>query len=203
MRAKCTENGFTLIETLLAVLIISLISAALYSVFSNGIKVWHRATVAKPQYEIGLVLEQLQSDIRNALMYDRVPFKGQSATIEFYAWGHGTGQAKTGQVPDGPVRIQYGFKSSDHTITRKVIPYYDLLNQQDKHAVTRNLAGGIQRCTFQYFKKVNELLASSWHASWSDPCLPDAIKASIEFLEGDTQKSLTKIISVPAGGCAT
>jgi len=196
------RSGFTLIETMLAVLIVSLISTVLYSVFANGVKIWHRSNLVKPEFEISIFLEQLENDIRNALSYNESPFKGKVNSMEFYSMRSSGDQGEAETVPEVPARIRYDFKAEVHAVFRDIVPYRDLLNRSEKSVIQRKQAQNISKCSFQYFKRINELQAPSWHSGWSDPCLPDAIKISIEYQDKKQMKILTKIIPVIAGGCA-
>lgn len=186
---------------MLAVLIISAVGGALYTIFSNGIQVWHRATVSKPSYDINLFFEQMETDLRNFRSSAAVPFKGQNYSFEFDAFSPSSKFAALTTAHSLPARLRYDFQSTKRTASRIVTDYYGILNQQSKPSSERILLQGINRCSFQYFKRVNELQAPSWHSSWSDPCAPDAVKASVEYFEDGRMRVLTKIISVPAGGC--
>ncbi len=193
--------GFTLVETMLAVLIISIVSAALYGIFSNGVQVWHRASTPKLNYEIHFFFEQLEADLRNLLPNDQTPFKGQNYSFEFSSLSPSVKIVNAAESRGVPARLKYDFHSSKHSVSRIVRDYYNILNKQTKPSSERNLLQGISRCTFQYFKKVNELQAPSWNNSWSDLCVPNAVKASVEYMEAGRLRVLTKVIPIPAGGC--
>ena len=80
------RKGFTLVEVLLSVTILSAVAASAAGCFFSGMKLWQRArTESSSRDVIRLELEGLSRDIRGALPVVKAPFVGGSASFSFPA----------------------------------------------------------------------------------------------------------------------
>lgn len=101
--------GFTLIEVMLAVMIVSVISVAIYTTFAQGINLWKRALSEQPDLDVELFLEKAAMDLRNAFPYGTQGFSGSEDSFEFYRIApRDLAEAKGKKArADVPVRIRY------------------------------------------------------------------------------------------------
>lgn len=70
-------TGFTLIETLIAVTIFSIVAVVLYSIFRSGVISWRRIDKElESQQDIRYALDRLTADLKNMVLISNLPFKG-------------------------------------------------------------------------------------------------------------------------------
>lgn len=101
-----------MIEMLLAISIVSVIAIAVYTTFSQGMKLWQRSLREQPDLDVELFLEKATVDLRNAFAYGQAGFSGTESSLEFIRV-----DAKDVTLRDGkafraavPVRVRYSIK---------------------------------------------------------------------------------------------
>ena len=196
------QKGFTLLELLIAVFITSFLGFAIYTVFSQGLRLWSRASKERPEVGVNLFLEKLSSDLRNSLLYSANPLIGTSDSIQFYTLGESQLRSK---IPENqhrlqPKRVMYLFDRNKTFINRIQLNYDDLLNSVNNLTQTTPVASSIIGCKYSYLKR-ERTKSIDWIGQWNDPCIPEAIKVNVDYQDKTRTRSLSKIISIPIGGC--
>ena len=79
MKAK----GFTLIELVIAILILAVIAVSVYGSFSAGVKAWRRGGEDRELQKIRIALLKIQKELRSSFFFSKAPFKGASSEIAF------------------------------------------------------------------------------------------------------------------------
>ena len=80
---KNREVGFTLLELLVTSVMVCVISLAIYTTFTNGIKIWQRINTHIPEEDLGIFFERFSSDLRNNLRFRDSAFSGSDGRLEF------------------------------------------------------------------------------------------------------------------------
>ncbi len=78
-----TRRAFTLIELIIATLILSVVVVSIYSAFSTGIKAWSRNAEGKDFKKIRIALLRIQKEMRSSFFFSGIPFSGTSLRITF------------------------------------------------------------------------------------------------------------------------
>lgn len=88
IRSLHTESGFTFIEIIVAVTILSIIILTLYSLMDVGFSFWDYIDKARWNYsDIQLVVNRMEQDLHSTFFRansTRYPFKGNMYQVEFY-----------------------------------------------------------------------------------------------------------------------
>lgn len=119
MRPTCgTRGGFTLLETVVSVLIFSAIGVALATTLAAGLKVWRRAAAddrALPDALIGC--ESLERDVSNAIRFYAIRFDGGPDRLSFPVVLNEDATGRSWRPAIGTVA--YRFDASSKSLMRK------------------------------------------------------------------------------------
>jgi len=197
------KAGFSLIELMIAALILSFLGGVIYALLSQGIEIWHRSITPKPSFEIDLFLEKLESELRNISSYDQAgSLVGEKDRIEFFLMAN---QATLSRAQfggnGGIVKVSYRYDPYQHGIQKTVFSYADLLMQSTKPSVSAIVLTGFSDCRFEFLGQPGEEKEADWFQKWDGPCIPHLVKVSFAYKEGARLKQLSQLISVPMAGC--
>ena len=82
-------KGFTLVELLVALCIFSIMTAAVVSVLSSGLKVYKRIkSFSGTQTDALIALEKLERDLNNTFIITGIDFSGSAENVSFPAASH-------------------------------------------------------------------------------------------------------------------
>lgn len=192
MKNRRNERGVSLIEVLLAAVMISVMAGAVYVTLSQGIRLWHRAVEEKPELKMDLFFDRVQTDLRNAFSYESGNFAGREAGFEFMTLG----------IAQIPARVRYFFDPETASIYRDQIRYEKVLYPKSNASVQppRPVMDKIRGFNVEYYERDKDN-AYHWRRQWSKGCLPRAVKILIEYGQTGT-KSVSRMIDIPASqGC--
>lgn len=189
---KKSVKGFTLVEILIAVLITSFLGAVIFSVFSQGVRLWDRAYQQRSNFDIYYFVEKLNTDLQNSFIFSNDDFIGKPNSMEFYSLA-----PDQHFKSDLPVKVQYSLQGS--SVNRQELSYEKVL-AGNKQGFSQVLLDRISSCQFQYyftdFQNVFE-----WMNYWQKDCLPSAVKILIEYRENNKTHQRSDIVWLPQGGC--
>lgn len=77
------RKGFTLIELVIAILILAVVAVSVYGSFSAGVKAWRRGGEDRELQKIRIALLKIQKELRSSFFFSKAPFKGASSEITF------------------------------------------------------------------------------------------------------------------------
>jgi len=207
--------GFTLIEILLVVTMLSLVGITIYTAFSNGVRVWQRMSQSLPEEDVGIFFEKLSGDLRNSFNYSGIKtspfekggpslsspfekgglrgikFTGTKDTISFPTLLNISDEGKTGK---GIGRVTYFFDVQAGSLNKREESYSQLY--QNSAVASRKLADDIKALNLQYYCYDTRQKVYFWKNDWQEG-LPLAVKVEVGY--GDGAK-VCKVISLPVGG---
>ena len=187
-------KGFTLVELILAVILISFLGGVVYNIFAQGIQLWNYAVRESSQIDLYLCFEKMTDDIRNALKYSSEKFSGSIDSMQFYS-------QSTSISRFGPIRVQYVFDRQKKELRRIESDYKVILNSGSDVQETV-LAHHVVNCAFSYYYS-DQKNSYGWKNAWNDMCFPEAVRVSVDYSEKNVMKNVTKTITLPSGGCTT
>ena len=182
---KCVkQNGFTLVELIIALLILSMVSVLCASAFRFGVRVWD--TVSKETQKtdtIQAVHGFLQNSISRALLQDQTD-ADESQLESFF-----TGSTK---------RLKYISYAPKYSPNNYLYKYDIYFNRDDQSLeltyhpfnINRNIQGaskstilkGIKDVKFAYFSGYEDRRGNQWALKWNeDYALPLLVKVNIAF----------------------
>ncbi|MFH1094238.1 MAG: type II secretion system protein GspJ [Candidatus Omnitrophota bacterium] len=196
-------TGLTFIELLLATVMISILSIALYGVLSNGITIWQKVNQETPQIDINIFAQKLETELRNCVYFKKIPFTGQGNMLSFPSLVN-TAVGENG-FSQGIGEVTYSFDEQEKAIKREYTDY-SFLNSL-KSPEQRVLVNNIQELRFAYYFFSKDKQQFFWSDSWPPPDVkeylsiyPQAIKLTMVLDMGRTTQTRTKTLNIPAGG---
>lgn len=155
-------SGFTFIEIIVAVTILSIIILTLYSLMDVGFSFWDYIDKSRWSYtDIQMVVNKFGEDLRCTFFRPdstRYPFKGNMYQVEFYT------QGTSGEV----TKLTYEYSPYDRTLF--------LLKGKDKIA----LLTGLERCNLYFYHPDFAYWDNYWD-SVDKKRIPSAVKLTFVF----------------------
>jgi len=171
---KIKTRAFTLVELLISVAIFSVISIAIYSTFSSGLKVLRKTkTIDFVRQKVLLKEERFARELRESLPCRKELFSGKAAKISF-----------SGTQNYLPCRITYYFDQPTQSLVREIDKLSDIiaaegeLNAELKPQRSIFLSK-VENARFSYLSldlKKNDYI---WKEEWKQKYLPVAVKLII------------------------
>lgn len=173
--AKTRQSGFTLVETIIAIGLFTVIAISAYGGFRNGFLAYQRieAQLGK-NHELNMFLYQFGREIRNAVYYAPYPFEGEADKIRFATWVKRFDGTKV--VEDLGV-VSYEFRSKDlERVEEKTKKGFKEGSSSKEKMLT------LESCKFQFAYRRRDG-GIEWKNEWSKKPyqgLPKAIRLLIQ-----------------------
>lgn len=159
------KNGFTLIELMLATLILAIIIPAVYAAFRTGLSAWQRAEKEGEFYdEARLAFGGISRELRSAFITEEMGFAGGQDSLSFvYALPP---DRDAGYDLRG---VQYSLENGCLMRREKLIPYSSSVTE-----FPEEIWEGIRELELSYFD------GKSWNSSWQEKEeLPVAVEITV------------------------
>lgn len=186
-----TRRGFTLIELIIAALIMAVVVISIYSIFSVGIKAWRKGSDGQGFQKTRIGLLKFQKELKSSFFFSNAPFKGSASEMVF------------------PLLVSEGGEDKVY-----IINYYAA---EDKDTGSKNLmkrkmlfdGGGIKEenfdelvfsadsISFQYAYRLNSgSKGFEWRDTWVEAQgkMPSGVKISFKLKDDDEIYSKTMFI---------
>ena len=192
------SRGFTFVEMLVALSLLTLVSASIAATLSGGLSVWQRAqTVGLHDQALQVAVAQLQRDLHQVRRFAPLPFTGEYDEVSFPAM---VMSATTEPAADEPVlgRLGYFFDSGRRRLCRSFHDYRDV-RQRHLKDVCHPLLTDVERVRFGYYGWDESSSAYGWMSDWSTPTPPLAVKVELGWPQpaGRPVESQTIIVRLP------
>jgi general secretion pathway protein J len=184
------DAGFTLVELLAAIGLLSLVSVILLGGLHFGLKAWERGTTHTDRVDhVALVQSFLRRNIEDAYPYftaatatrGQIEFEGSSSSLRLLAT---TSQAlSSGGRSRLSLTVVRGRQGLDLIV--EVTP--ELANDAEKVA-KKVLLTNVQSVEVAYFGRGQSDRETVWRDRWTgEPRLPDLVRIEVTFPPGDTR----------------
>jgi|GEM_PF-1302833 len=195
-----SRKGFSLIELLVAMTIVSFLGGAIFVTLAQGIRIWQAAVRESKQGVQEFFFEEIKSELRNSFFYGKSAFNGQNQMLEFHALvsdlrGKGS-QTHTLKVP---AQIRYRFQPEKKLIQKEITFYEKMLNKRSALYKTKPALEGVATMSVEYYQRPKKATSASWVQKWSGTCFPEAVKITMS-LEASPALKETRIFSIPTAG---
>lgn len=190
-----TRKAFTLIELVIAILILAVIVVSVYGSFSVGMKAWRRGGEDREFQKIRIALLKIQKELRCSFFFSKAPFKGASSEITFPL-------AASREDKDEIYVIDY-YVTEDKHAGLKVLMKRKALFAENLFSEERQIGEFIfsaKSIDFEYaYELKNGLKGIEWKDAWveSQEKLPLAVK--INFKLGADEDIYHKTIFISQG----
>ncbi|MFH0731467.1 MAG: type II secretion system protein GspJ [Candidatus Omnitrophota bacterium] len=190
---KVTSSGMTLMEMLIVTIILSVISTAIYSTLSSGLKIWHKLNKPVEEEDLVIFFERFSSDIKTSFKFTGIDFKGKSQGLEFAALVNSPALGKRSVG-----RITYSYDAYKNILNRQEADYS--LAYQRKGSSSKQAIAKVKYLKFEYYFYDETAKKYNWAQDWRDEKLPLAVRIILELKNGATEEKLTRTVNIPAGG---
>ena len=144
--------GFTLVESLLVISLLSVIAVAVYQSLVAGLKIQERYRFFK-EGEILLLFEKVDQELGSAMPYSKIPFEGALTRVSFPVVAKvPVDKAKkrpAGSWEEQIGRVEYFFDREKHGLYRRQANYSQAL--QNSYGQAQLLAGNLKSVEFHYY----------------------------------------------------
>lgn len=193
-----SRNGMTFVEILIVSALFTVISLALYNVFSNGIKVWQRAQNVVQEEDIIIFFEKLTKDLNNSYNYAAIPFEGSGNKFSFPSIiPVNTGVAldeNSSVIHEQMGHVQYGYDYNTKSVFRRQGNYSQALNEN--YFDPQTLIEDVDSIRFRYYYKTE---SEEIFSEQTLETIPNRIEVTINFTDAGYQRAMKKIIPIPLG----
>lgn len=183
------NEGFTLLELLVALVVFSLLVTALFGTMRYGIGAWKRTTEQVDQLDHTLhvqnFLRRIIEDayplfISDGAMRNYVDFKGSSTSLDFLS------SVPIALATGGRARFTLSVATVDGHRDFVAASDLELANRSRSTRTARALLSGLESVEISYFGRVPTDRAAGWHDNWiEEPTLPQLIRIRVRYPEGD------------------
>jgi len=191
---KKRNSGFTLIEMLLVMAMLAVVSLAIYTMFSNSVKIWQRIHMSIPVEDVDIFFEKFTSDIKNSMKFKTIGFSGKEESLGFAAPVY---SARMDKRTVGEIR--YTFNPYSGKVKREIRDYSQAYLGEEKAA--QELLTSVKEFKIRYYTYDVEKKEYIWQNEWQGEGLPLAVKVEIEIKNDNEQAEIyARTVSIPVGG---
>ncbi len=208
MRRRTGQKGFTLIETLLAVMLFMIVSISAYSVFAMGIQIWKRAgNFSKGDRRVLLALERMQEDVQNTLRYEEksdLLFTGDKKEFKYYGKSDGFLLPAAVQIAaeEGTAfqvgAAGYRWNSAEKKLCRQTQNLSQLYKDEQPACIAA--AEGVEYFRMEYWIASSISGSFSWYDEWNGrDALPQAMRLTLRTRapKSRVEKNYVKTFLIP------
>ena len=209
-----TTKGFTFIELLVSMAVVSLVGLAVYSVFANGIGAWRRGTIDKTYLRsIRINSEKIVRDLRNTFGFSNIAFEGTEDFVRFPALILVTSDSDQEEEIENHYevgRITYFYDEGEKSLCKEKKTYPEIFEEGDldDDVSVDDLAGealvtGLNSLKFSYCYLDNTTQTYDWKDDWKkeeQDSIPQAVKIEMSFEEDFIEEGeFNRTILIPIG----
>lgn len=200
--AQDRRKGFTLVEILLVVSLVSVVGLALYSAFSNSLNIWDKINRDVPAENIDIFFDRIALDLRNCFIFSGMNFEGNNSHIAFPAI---IKIQTTSGVQEQIGQVSYLLNSRDNKIYRRQSNFSEVY--QGKIGQERKWDSTVSSIRFYYYYYDSEDEEYYWLDSWEskgsglgsekEEEFPLSVRVRVTVKDGDSEQVFTRTISIP------
>ena len=211
LRCNRSSAGFTLVELMVALLLLALISGVLYGSLSLSANSWDRGEAKADQASD---MRQTAEFLRQALGAEHPLRLHKAVDQPLYFAGASDSLAFAGATPGRVGGGIYYFRialaasgQSSKLVLSRTIPDYTALKPPSFDTADASvLAEGVAQLKFSYFGRdpdANDVVDPTWRDHWDDPqILPLLIRMDVKTAQGTSWPSLVVEPKIaPEAGC--
>jgi len=184
--------GVTLIELLIVIVLLSVVSMAVYATFNNGIKIWQKLNTPVEGEDLGIFFDKFTRDLANGFKFSAIPFSGREDTFQLATL---VNSPRLGRNTVG--EVVYYYDRGSKTLNRKELDFSQVYKGEEP--ASNQQLSNVKSLNFQYYYYDKEKKEYSWHGEWSKEALPVAVKVELEINYGKENIKVTKTAPIPVG----
>jgi len=184
------QQGFSLIEMIVALAIIAVLSGAVYTTFSQGLRLWSRGSKDQSEWRSHLFLEKFTTELRNAFMDSKWNFQGNKNGLALATIAY------EGTSEDKPVYLRYRYNPKGKTLDLQRNSFADVFVEKPTLQSFRPILEKVQAFELEYHAYDPSAKGYRWYSTWNRNCFPETVKVTIES-EGDESRKMISMIDFP------
>jgi len=192
--------GYTLVELLVTLSLMTFVFSVLFSMMSGGMRVWERLKCGvKQEHEIYLAFSEVKRGLHAYQPFEGIPFKGEHDQMSFASLVV-VSPANSDAVTLEPGRRIFYFDKSRKALCQSDRPFRGA-RRESRVGNCKVLAEDIENVEFHYYVYNTGSKGFVWHSSWSDKQPPVAVKMELDYVEPCSEKKSRKefLVSIPVG----
>ncbi len=195
---KISLCGFTLIEILLTVSLMSISAVAIYRVFSGGIKLWSYAQRSGIEEDVSIFFDKFSEDLRHAFYYKGIAFKGTESRLTIPTFVTTQADEYSLNAQEGWVTqigaVNYSYDFETHTIHRTQANYSQAL--AGRFVQDKVLVSSVNGLRFKYYLPGAQGIEPY---AKMDEVIPPIVFVEIRYSDGRSEHVVGRMISIPTG----
>lgn len=169
-------NGFSLLELMIASVLLGVISMATYSGIDGGVRIWKRVEVSVKELDLALGWKKIRKDLANYTPFRSIGFHGTDLGISFP--GLVTVKGEGGQPHKEVGRVRYLFEEINHQLCREEITYAEAV--RNTTGKCQPVISAVESVAFEYYGlEGSPGGVGSWQKIWDGVTPPLAIRMKI------------------------
>ncbi len=201
LRTRTAISGFTLVELLVTLSLMTVVFGILVSMMMGGAGIWERVKCGVLQdHGIYIAFDKMRRGLHSAHPFTGKMFKGTNDKLEFPALLT-VQDEKTGEIASEPGQISYYFYRSRKRLCQTEQFHRGARKRRYGADLCVPLAENIEKVYFRYRGYNADSKSSSWTGYWSDKQFPLAVKLELDYGDPCTEKKSKKefLVSIPVG----
>ena len=187
------KKGFTLIEMLIVLAMLSLIGLAIFATLSNGIRIWQRLNQAVGQEDINILFDRIARELRNTFEFSTIKFQGEEDKVAFATFITTPGSYQPQETGIG--QAIYYYNKTSRQLTREKRNYTQIFKGEG--GTKEELLKDIDSLKLSYYFHDEERREYLWQEAWHREGLPLAVRIELELHNGSQNKKITQTINIP------
>ncbi|MFH1753586.1 MAG: prepilin-type N-terminal cleavage/methylation domain-containing protein [Candidatus Omnitrophota bacterium] len=187
------DQGFTLLEMIVVSSMIVVISLAIYSTFSNGIKIWERTQGNTKEEDLNIFFDRFVSDLRGSFAFKGLDFLGEETRLEFSTL---VTSQRLGKRTVG--KVAYFYDDSSRSINKEERDFSHI--HRDDEGIIEEGFSGVRSFKLLYYFYDDEKKEYFWLEEWDKESSPLAVRMIFEFDDGKEVIEYTKTVNIPVSG---
>ncbi len=200
MRSKARQEGdfrqgaggFTLMELVVAAVLMSVVGLAVLASFGGGVRVFDRVSdFGTVRGRVALALEVMERDIRDGVVFDPIGFEGASDELSFAA----RRQRLVEDRLERRLARQRYYRDPD--TGELVSAWVDYPFEPDKQE-QREAMAAIEGLSFEYAYTEGTAQGYRWKDTWSvSDGRPVAVRLEVRFKDKGETRSVERVVFIP------
>jgi prepilin-type N-terminal cleavage/methylation domain-containing protein len=190
---KNNRRAFTMIELMVVTVILAVISFAIYSLLSNGLKIWKRVNQPIFEEDIDIFLEKYTHDLRNCAKFSGIKFIGAPDRLEF-----ATIVKSTTLQLNTIGQILYVYNQQEQQLDRIQRDYSQIYSNEQ--GLSQSILGHLKSLKFYYYIQEKNSKERVWVQESPVDSIPLAVRMELQLTHGTETSEFTRTVSIPVGG---
>ena len=199
-RNRCRSAGFTLVELLVTLALMTVIFSILFSMIGGGVKIWERLKCGvRQEHDIYFALDSIRRGLHGLSPFEPIRFKGASERMDFSVLLNPDIENSDSTLRE-PGQRSYYFDKNSRTLCESERLYRGM-RRDNRAEKCKPLAQNIDKVRFTYLFYNATSKGFLWRGYWSDKQPPISVKVELDYDEPCSEKKSRKefLVSIPVG----